>query len=115
MDKSFVKGHAKLERDYGYWPSFHDDIIDKIEISSRNIAFFIHMKTIPEGTASYPIVKLTFYGIRKFSLEGELCGCASIIFDMGSQKIDDYIETQISCSLGTSGTICSKSIEIELV
>jgi hypothetical protein len=114
MNKLFISGYEKIENDFGYWPSFHDDIIDKIEISSEGITFFINMQTFPKGMNSYPRIKLMFCGVEKFYLEGELYGCASIIFDMESQKKDNYIETQISSSLGASGTILSDKIQIEL-
>lgn len=35
MNKSFINGYEKIENDFGYFPSFHDDTIDKIEISSK--------------------------------------------------------------------------------
>lgn len=114
MNKLLIKGYEKIESDYGYWPSFHDDIIDKIEIKSEGITFLINMQTLPKNANSYPRIKLTFFGIEKFHLEGELYGCASIILDMEFQKIDNFIETQISSSLGVHGTICSNEIQIEL-
>lgn len=113
MDKSFIDGYEKIENDFGYWPSFHDDIIDKIEISNEGITFYIKMQTFPKAMNSYPRIKLMFLGVEKFCLEGEPYGCASIIFDIQSQIIDNYIETQISSSLGASGYIRSNKIQIE--
>ena len=115
MNKRVVDGYEKIENDFGYWPSFHDDIIDKIEISSEGIIFFIRMQTFPKDMNSYPIIKLIFYGVEKFYLEGEAYGCASIIFNMESQEIDDCIETQISSSLGAGGSIRCNKIKIELI
>lgn len=115
MNKTIVDGFKKVENYLGYWPSFHDDIIKKIEISSKEIIFYIELKSYPNEMSSYPEVKLTFLGVDKFSLEGEPYGCASIIFDIESETIDDYIETQISSSLGASGHIRSNKIQIEFV
>ncbi|AEV67846.1 hypothetical protein Clocl_1185 [Acetivibrio clariflavus DSM 19732] len=72
------------------------------------------MQTCPKGMNSYPRIKLKSCNVERFYLEGELYGCASIIFDMESKKTDNYIETKISSSLGANGTICSKKIQIEL-
>lgn len=109
MDKSFVCGYEKIESDYGYWPSFHDDIVERLEISSEGIIMFIKMKKLPKGMDAYPTIKLMFCEVKEFRLEGEIYGCASIIFDMHSQKMENYIETQITSSLGAGGIItCNK-------
>jgi hypothetical protein len=113
MNKLLVNGYEKIENNFGYWPSFHDDIVEKIEISSDEITFFIKMQTFPKSMNSSPVIKLMFCEVDKFNLEGEPYGCASIIFDMETQEGDNYIETQISSSLGANGTIRSKTIKIE--
>lgn len=114
MNKSFIIGYEKIEADFGYFPSFHDDVIEKIEISSEEITFLISMETLPNGMNSYPKVKLTFCEVNDFKLEGELYGCTSIIFDMIFTKIDNYIKTEIASSLGTCGTISSRKVKISL-
>ena len=67
IDKSFIDEH---------------EIIDKIEISSEGITFFIDIQTIPMGMSSYPKVKIKFCEVESYYLEGEIYGCASIILDM---------------------------------
>lgn len=114
MDNSFIIGYEKIENYFGYFPSFHDDVIEKIEISSEGITFLINMETIPNGMNSYPKVKLTFCEVNYFNLEGELYGCTSIIFDMIFIEINDYIKTEINSSLGACGTISSRKVKIEL-
>jgi hypothetical protein len=114
MDKSFISGHEEIENYFGYFPSFHDDIIDKIEISSEGIIFLINMQSIPAGINSYPKVKLIFCEVKDYCLEGEIYGCASIILDMEFTRVNDYIETQINSSLGAGGTIRSNMVKIEL-
>ncbi|NMF07624.1 Imm50 family immunity protein [Clostridium beijerinckii] len=114
MDKSFIIGHEKIESDFGYFPSFHDDVINKIEISNEGITFIIDIENPPTGMSSYPKVKLMFCGVNDYYLEGEIYGCASIILDIQFIKVDDYIETQISSSLGACGTIRSNKVEIGL-
>lgn len=113
MEKLFICGYEKIESDYGYWPSFHDDIVEKIEISSIGITMFIKMQKLPKGMDSYPIIKLMFCEVKEFSLEGEIYGCASIILDMHSQKTENCIETQITSSLGAGGTISCNRICVE--
>lgn len=114
MEKSFISGYEKLENDFGYFPSFHDDVIEKIEISSEGITFYIDMQTVPEDMSSYPKIKITFSEVQNYYFEGEIYGCVSIILDMEFIKKDDYIETQISSSLGASGTIRSKKVQVDL-
>lgn len=117
MVSEVIKKHGDIKITHckiGFWPSFHDDIINKIEISSEGITFYIKMQTFPNGMNYNEGIKLMFCGIKKFNLEGELYGRASIIFDIESPKIDNYIETQIYSSLGASGYIHSNRIKIEL-
>ena len=115
MEKLFVCGYEKIESDYGYWPSFHDDIVEKLEISSEGITMLINMKKLPKGMDAYPKIKLMFCEVKEFHLEGEIYGCASIIFDMHCQKTEDSIETQITSSLGAGGIITCNKICVEKV
>jgi hypothetical protein len=115
MDKSFIIGFEKIQNDFGYFPLFHDDVIDKIEITSEGIVFIIDMKIFPRGMSSYPKIKLMFFGVEGYHLDGEIYGCASIILDMEFIKVGDYIETQISSSLGASGVIRSNTVQIEVL
>lgn len=112
MNKEWVDGFEQIEKAYGYWPSFHDDTIEKIEIDSEGIRFFIAMEKAPIGMGAYPIIKMSFGDVKEFSLEGEILGCASIIYDIETEKNEDFIETKIASSLGAKGIILSKSIEI---
>lgn len=114
MDKLLVEGYKSIESVFGYWPTFHDDVIDKIEISNEGITFYIKLQSPPNGINSYDRIKLIFSEVEKFSLEGEPYGCASIIYDLEVKIIDNCKETQISSSLGASGIIRSKRIQIEL-
>ena len=113
MDKFLISGHEKIECDYGYWPSFHDDIVDKIEISSEGILMFIKMQTFPKGKDSYPRIVLMFSEVEDFRLDGEIYGCVSIILGIETKKIDDCIETQITSSLGVGGIISCNKISID--
>ncbi|OPX44624.1 hypothetical protein CLHUN_16180 [Ruminiclostridium hungatei] len=113
MDKFLIRGHEKIESDYGYWPTFHDDIVDKIVISGEGIIMFIKMQTSPKGMDIYPQIKLIFSGVKNFKLDGEIYGCASIILSIETQKLDNCIETQITSSLGAGGIISCNEIFIE--
>ena len=114
MDNSFIIGYENIKNDFGYFPTFHDDIIDKIEIFESEIIFIITMKTIPNNINIYPQVKITFFEVKSFNLEGQLYGLASIILDMKFIKKYNYIETELTSSLGTSGTIKSNKVQIDL-
>jgi len=115
MNKLLVDGHENIEKVFGYWPSFHDNIIDKIEISDGEITLYFKMENTLNGIKLYNGIKLMFCGVEKFSLEGEPYGCASIILEIESKKMDNYIETHISSSLGASGFIHSNRLQIEFV
>lgn len=114
MDNSFIIGYENIKNDFGYFPTFHDDIIDKIEIFESEIIFIITMNTLPNGINIYPKVKITFFEVKSFNLEGQLYGLASIILDMKFIKKYNYIETELTSSLGTSGTIKSNKVQIDL-
>jgi hypothetical protein len=112
MNKEWVDGFEQIEKAYGYWPSFHDDTIEKIEIDSEGIRFYIVMEKVPTSMGDNPIIKMAFGDVNEFCLEGEILGCASIILDIETEKNGDIIETKIASSLGAKGMILSKSIEI---
>ena len=58
---------------------------------------------------------MTFGNIKKFSFEGELYGCVSIILDMVFEKKEEGIITKKETSLGTEGVIYSENVSIELL
>ncbi len=115
MDKSFINGYEIIINKYGYWPSFHDDIIDRLEITNDKIVFYINMQSYHDDDKPHSIIKLSLCEIEKFSLEGELYGCVSIILDLEFHNINNIIETQISSSLGTRGIIYSKKVNVDLI
>ncbi len=117
MDTTFIKGSKEIEAHFGYFPSFHDDYIDSIEITSKAITICIRMESSEANLKpnSKEKLKLTFTDVKKFFLEGELYGCVSIIYDITFEKQEEEIITKIETSLGTEGSIHSESVAIELL
>ena len=117
MDTSFIKGSKEIESHFGYFPTFHDDYIDSIEITSKVITICICMD--PSAANLKPNanerLKMTFGNVKKFSFEGDLYGCVSIIFDITFDKREEEIITKIETSLGTEGIIYSGDVAIELL
>lgn len=74
----------------------------------------ISFEKLPNIISADVRIKLSFKEVEAFSLSGEILGCAGIIFDMNTNRVGEFIETQISSSLGVHGTILSKNIQIEL-
>ena len=60
-------------------------------------------------------VKLTFGNVKKFSFEGELYGCVSIIWDRVFKEKEEGMITKIETSLRTEGVIHSEDVSIELL
>jgi RNAse (barnase) inhibitor barstar len=104
----FIKGAEKIIKDYGYWPTFHDDYVTKIIIDGSSIDFFIKMVKVPKGFEDY-FICITFDKVEKFEFAGELFGTASIIFDLVFTK-EELVTCQILSSLGTSGEIQAKEV-----
>ena len=117
MSIIFIKGSQAIENHFGYFPSFHDDYIESIEITSQAIIICIRMESSETNLKpnANERVKLTFGNVKKFSFEGELYGCVSIILDMVFEKQEEGIITKIETSLGTEGVIHSKDVSIELL
>lgn len=113
MDNTFIEGYDEIVNYYGYWPSFHDDLINKIKITSSKIEFYIIQQSFSEELNNNSKIKLTFSEVKDFNLEGELLGCLSIILDIEFQMINGIIETQVSSSLGARGTIHSNKVKFE--
>ena len=112
-----IKGSKEIENYFGYFPSFHDDYIESIEITSQAITIVIRMESLESNQRfnTKERVKLTFTGVKSFSFAGELYGCVSIILDMVFEKKEERTITKIETSLGTEGVICAKQIAIELL
>lgn len=117
MDDSLIKGSKEIENYFGYFPSFHDDYIERIEITSQAITIGIRMGSLESNQKlnTKQRVKLTFTEVKSFSFAGELYGCVSIILDMVFEKQEQGIVTKIETSLGTEGVIHSEDVSIELL
>ena len=117
MDIDFIKGREEIESHFGYFPTFHDDYIDSIEITSECIAICIRMESSPVNLKpnANERLKLIFGGVKAFGLSGEMYGCVSIIRDIVFDNNTEMVTTRISTSLGTEGSIQSKTVAIELI
>jgi len=117
MFTAFIKGSKEIQAYFGYFPSFHDDYIESIEITSKTIIICIRMESSEVNLKpnANERVKLTFGNVKKFSFEGELYDCVSIIFDMVFEKKEEEIITKIETSLGIEGVIHSEDVSIELL
>ena len=113
----FIKGSKEIQAHFGYFPSFHDDYIESIEITSKTIVIRIRMESSAVNLKknANERLKLTFGNVKKFSFEGELYDCVSIIFDMVFEKKEEEIITKIETSLGIEGVIHSEDVSIELL
>lgn len=108
---NFINGSEQIRNDFGYWPSFHDDYIESIQIINSSIEFIIECKTTPQGYEQYK-VKIIFDRVSHFELEGELYGTCSIILDLKFSEDDEMIKTELYSSLGTGGVIRSKTVSV---
>ncbi|PAB57383.1 Imm50 family immunity protein [Anaeromicrobium sediminis] len=108
----YIQGSDDIIKDYGYWPDFHDDYMEKINISGSKIELLIKMVTIPKEFNEY-YVKIIFEDVVDFKLEGELLGITCIILDL-EIKIDaqNTMNCHIYSSLGTSGFIRAKKVTV---
>lgn len=114
MDVSLITGSEKVISHFGFFPSFHDDYIESIEIGHKKIVMNIEINQADYAKNNEKI-KLVFKEIENYSITGELYGYASIIFDVLISHSEDLITCEFSTSLGTECIICAKEIEIELI
>lgn len=114
---SFIDGYKEVNTHFGYFPSFHDDYIESIEISHKKIIMYIKMESsasniVPNNNEK---LKLVFSDIKEFNFSGQLYGYVSVIGNIDFQHNNNIIKTTITTSLGTEGTIVSDHLQIELV
>jgi len=114
MDVSFITGSEKIISYLGFFPSFHDDYIESIEVGHKKIVMNIEMNQADYAKNNEKI-KLVFKEIENYSITGELYGYVSIISDVLISHNEGLITCEFSTSLGTECTICAKEIEIELI
>lgn len=117
MDSSFIEGYEKIEKYFGYFPSFHDDTIGRIVITANQIDIIIQMESSPASIKqdSGEKIKLSFMNVKKFQLQGEMYGTISIIFELSFTKTPDFIEATLETSLGAEGFVLAERVTIELL
>ncbi|MGG5461135.1 hypothetical protein [Clostridium sp. B9] len=59
MLRKFITGSEVIEKSLGYFPSFHDDIIEKVEISKEGIKLYLTLQSHPKNIKS-PKIRLKF-------------------------------------------------------
>ena len=110
-----VQGIEVLERKFGFVPDFHDDRVESILITADRIEMIIRTvdglsRVQKRNGASF---KLTFQGVREFSLKGEMYGTVSIILELLFLEKGEQVETRLETSLGTEGFILANDVRIE--
>lgn len=109
-----IKNYSVLKEVFGYFPTFHDDIISEINIKSDEILIRIDFETLPQNSDAKSVeIKIT--DIIDIDIEGEFCGEVSIIFELEFNKKEDLIELEISTSMGISGVIRARNFEFNLI
>jgi len=108
-----VINSEEIINDFGYWPTFHDDLIESISIHSSKIEIVINILSLPNGFDEYK-VRLSFFDSIEFKLDGELFDTETIIFDI-KFDMSEQVCTTISQSLGISGYIKSNRLSISKV
>jgi len=117
MDKLLFDGYEQIEKHFGGFPSFHDDVIESILITKDQIEMIIKENVYCDDKKEHVNgkVKLSFINAKSFQLQGALYGTVSIILDLIVTKKDNMIETQLETSLGTEGIILSGAVGIDVV
>ncbi|MBP3611418.1 MAG: hypothetical protein J6J42_13920 [Lachnospiraceae bacterium] len=120
MNTTFIQGQEEIIHHFGYFPDFHDDYLEHIEISSQDIILSIRMASSAEQEEVNEVpsryVTLTLHNIKNFNLQGnDIYGVLSILFDIRITKTPDGVLTKLSTSLGAEGSILSESAEVKLL
>lgn len=112
---NIIKGAERIIHDYGYFPTFHDDIIKEIHITPGRIEIKVEMVTFPEGRNSYPDVIFVFEGISSFNFEEEdaIFDFLTCILHLDFTMVDNLIQMDIAGD-GVVGRVICKNIEIKI-
>lgn len=113
--KEFINGYEKIHNLFGYFPTFHDDIIERVEITKDRVLLTIDLETKPKNSEEDFKLEIIFNEVSSINIEGDIYEIVTIIFDIDFNKKGDLIETKISSSLGVSGVIESRNVEINVV
>lgn len=108
-----IRGYREVEQLFGYFPTFHDDVIEKIEIYNDKLFMVIRMETKPETINSIIRIEFSLENLIEFKLEGDEYLAESIISEIEVKKYDSYIEIDIDSIMGLSGNIKAKKLDVK--
>lgn len=111
--RTSVKGYSDFYALYGYWPSFHDDEIVRVEMNSKGITFTVKMLTRPENMEEYPIIELIFSKIKESMLNNWYLN--NSFSELHFSYDNENIRTELFANLGLNGLILSRDIGIKVV
>ncbi|AZT91256.1 hypothetical protein ELD05_11845 [Caldicellulosiruptor changbaiensis] len=110
----YLVGADEIIADYGYFPTFHDDIIESIIIfPDKKIT--VEMQTLPCNAKSYPKVNFICNNVHKFELSYDRIVIEEKefdqIFQLDFEENEEYIELSIG-GIYSSGFIRCENIQI---
>ncbi|GAA0820706.1 Imm50 family immunity protein [Clostridium tertium] len=108
-----IKGYKEIEQLFGYFPTFHDDIIEKIEICNDKLFMIIRMETKPKTISSVVRIEFTLENVFEIRLEGNGYLTESIIFEIEIKAYDFYTQIIVDSSTGLIGNIKAEKVKIK--
>lgn len=114
----FIKNAKQVIDCFGYWPTFHDDIILAFEVDTIPLSIKLKIESCAKRPGSDDkcfIITLVLRGVIKLDLNSNAENIASVIFDMSFKKNDDCTEVNMDSSTGFCfQAICKEVVVVDV-
>jgi hypothetical protein len=117
---ALVPGTRELMAHFGYWPSFHDAQVLRIDLQRGDVSkvrlytFRLPGDIDTEGfyvLDRHTIVTVVLEGVLNMSLAGFNSG--NVLFGMKVEKVNEGFELSLESTYGVGGSILAKKVSIE--
>ena len=110
---SRINWYEEIEKLYGYFPTFHYDVIEKIEICNDKIIMTVKMETNPKNISSVVRIQFIFENVLELNLEGDGYINQLIIFEIEIEEYDFYTRVVVDGTTGLCGNIKAEKVQVK--
>ena len=116
-DVTLVEGMEVVVAYCGFWPSFHDAVIRKVEFDSEanDLTIIFILNEMDNGDAASHLAHLTvkWYGVEKLSLSVDYTySDQNWLWEVKFNRADEWLDTELLPNDSIGGTIRARRIEV---
>ncbi len=115
-----VEGAQQLYDWFGDWPSFHDAVVLRLNLSLGSSTLAVHTWKMTNRVDAKGFYELEKHVVVEFMLTGATCVTLndlwenSILFDLTITCVDNKFRLELSSVYGLSGTVEAESLSLRI-